>query len=219
MTSAAGTVEENHRVRRQDEDEEYAAISEKKVGSEGQCIIGKHGGRRRRRKWPPDGSDRLKGFNETSTSAATDVAFIIPEIYVSEEKDNHQVQEEDLTRESSGSVGGGIDEGIYDWNSSSINSSIGSNKSSSSDGRCSKSSQDVANSSWQKLTTRRSSYCLSGDAISLMITEGCELCQGSVPTNLHFMIANYTYTIFLPAAKQRRYGGSGFLLSFFRSAI
>ena len=197
MTSAAGTVEENHRVRRQDEDEEYAAASEG-GGSGRQCecgktmlknqdavaeITGKHSGRRRRRKRPPDDGDRLNGLNETSTSAAT--TFVIPEIRVSCEKDSREVQveEEDATRESSSSVGGAIDEGIYDWNSSSIDSLTSSNKSNSGRSSSCKSSCDVTNSSREKLATRRSSYYLSGDAISLMITEGCELCQGSVPTN------------------------------------
>ena len=131
---------------------------------------GKHS-RRRRRKKPPDGNERRDLFSETSDTAAAN-AGAIPKIRVIDQSD---AGEEEETRKLSkiSSACGAIDEGIYDGNSSSIDSSLFGNKSSSSR----KSSRGDTNSSREKRGSRRSSYLPTGDAISLMIIDGCELCQ------------------------------------------
>ena len=136
----------------------------------------KHG-RRRRRKKPPDGGERRDLFGDTSDAAVTN-ADATPKIRVIGEMNagEEEEEEEDSTREfsSTNSTGGAVDEGIYDGNSSSIDSSNFANKSSSSSR---KSSRDVTNASREKRGGRRPSYLPTGDAISLLIIEGCELCQ------------------------------------------
>ena len=135
----------------------------------------KHG-RRRRRKKPPDGGERRDLFGDTSDAAVTN-ADATPKIRVIGEMNaGEEEEEEDSTREfsSTNSTGGAVDEGIYDGNSSSIDSSNFANKSSSSSR---KSSRDVTNASREKRGGRRPSYLPTGDAISLLIIEGCELCQ------------------------------------------
>jgi len=147
-------------------------------------------GRRRRRKKPPDGGERRDLFGDTSDAAAVTNADAVPKIRVIGETDagEEEEEEEDSTRElsSTNSTGGAVDEGIYDGNSSSIDSSIFANKSSSIDSSIfanksssssRKSSRDVTNASREKRGGRRPSYLPTGDAISLLIIEGCELCQ------------------------------------------
>ena len=155
----------------------------------------KQGRRRRRKKPPDDGGERQDLFNDTSGAAATNAAtnaVSIPKIRVIVAKNaGHEEEEEDSTRElsSTNSTVGAVDEGIYDGNSSSIDSSIFGNKSSS----CSssrKSSRIDTNSSREKTGRRRPSYLPTGDAISLMIIEGCELCQESILMKTDFSHIN-----------------------------
>ena len=154
----------------------------------------KQGRRRRRKKPPDDGGERQDLFNDTSGAAATNAAtnaVSIPKIRVIVAKNAGHEEEEDSTRElsSTNSTVGAVDEGIYDGNSSSIDSSIFGNKSSS----CSssrKSSRIDTNSSREKTGRRRPSYLPTGDAISLMIIEGCELCQESILMKTDFSHIN-----------------------------
>ena len=136
----------------------------------------KHG-RRRRRKKPPYGGEQRNLSGGTSDTAAPNIAAV-PEIRVTGETDPEEERESSRELSSSTySTGGAVDEGIYDGNSSSIESSIFGNKSSNSSSR--KSSRDDTCSSREQRGSRRPSYLHTGDAISLMIIEGCELCQES----------------------------------------
>ena len=206
MTSAADRAGDHHRVQARGDDlyrnrgeedgDDAVGVGEEGEGGGGRrCECGKTWlrkpaapaaataaskyGRRRRRKKPPDGGERRDLFGDTSDAAAVTNADAVPKIRVIGETDageEEEEEEEDSTRElsSTNSTGGAVDEGIYDGNSSSIDSSIFANKSSSSSR---KSSRDVTNASREKRGGRRPSYLPTGDAISLLIIEGCELCQ------------------------------------------
>lgn len=206
MTSAAARAGEHHRVQLrglQGEEDSDDAVGEAEEEGSRLCECGKtllrtpaaapaatatatsKHGRRRRRKKPPDGGERRSHFSDTSDVVNAANAHTVPEIRVIGEKDageKEEEEEEGSRRESSGtnSTGGGaVDEGIYDGNSSSIDSSMFGNKS-SSNSSSRKSSRDVTNSSREKTGGRRPSYLPTGDAISLLIIEGCELCQEKI---------------------------------------
>ena len=139
----------------------------------------KHSRRKRRKKPPYGGEQRNFSDGTADTAAAALNIAAVPEIRVIGETDPED--ERESSRElSSGtnSTGGAVDEGIYDGNSSSIESSLFGNKSSKSSGSR-KSSRDDTRTSRAQRWSRRPSYLHTGDAISLMIIEGCELCRES----------------------------------------
>jgi hypothetical protein len=135
----------------------------------------RHNRKKRKKKLPPpDSLTRLDVVNET-----TAVVYSAPVITITnEEEDENGAAGEDVSTTTSTSGAGAADEGIYDGNSSSLDSTsnTGGSKQVSR-----KSSYDVPVPvpvpAVDDQRHRKLSYHARGDAISLMIIEGCELCQ------------------------------------------